>query len=866
MRLYRALLYVYPASFRAEYGEEMCAIFARRLRETPAIVRPILWVSTLVEILTNAAIVHGDVLRQDLRYAMRTLGRARGFALTAVVVSALGIGATTVAFTMVNHVLLRPFPFAHQEELVNLYEDHSFTAGAGGEEFDIAPANFRDWKLLSTSFQSMAFWHGAMLNLVGEGEPRQVPAAALTYNMLPTLGVHSMIGRTFTADDDREGAPGTAVLSYALWQEAFGGEEGVLGRKILLDNEPFTVIGVMAKDFYFPDRSALLWTPVRFAPSHYEDRTDNWVFGVARLKSGVEIEGARAEMRTIAAQMQRSYPKELARVGITVEKIRDDRRSQAASLLVALFGAAACVLLIACTNLANLLLSRAMMRRKELAVRAALGAGRERLVRQMLTESVVLAIAGGVLGVAIAAASLPLFVRLIPVQLPIAQMPAIDWRVLVFASAVTLSTGIGFGAFPALRASRSRDAGGLQESARSGGGRRERLRAALVIAEVAGSVTLLVVCGLFVRALWRVERTDPGFHAENVLSLRTSLPMPKYQNDAARDRFYERVLDETKQIPGVAGAAYATGLPMTMPGGVWPVDVPDHPEPLSARENACMRFVTPGFFSVMGIRLLAGRDVAQSDTHEALRVAVVSESFVRKYWPGENPLDRRFNFGNTDRRVVGVVNDVRMRGLERSSAPQVYLPYEQFDGDKISPFYVPKALVIRATGDVRALAPVLRRIIHAIDAEQPVSDVLTLSDIVDSQTTPRRVQLTALGSFAAIAFLLAAVGIHGLLSFAVSTRTQEIGVRMALGARAGDIVHMIVRDGLMLSGIGIAIGAGAAYGAGIELRALLAGVDPGDFATFAAAIALCVAMTLGGTAIPAIKAVRIDAATALRTE
>ena len=867
MKPYRALLHVYPASFRAEYGDEMEAIFARRARDasSPAALA-ILWTGTIFEVLSNAALVHADILRQDLRYAARTLRRTPGFTLTAIVVAALGIGATTAAFTMVNHVLLRPFPFLRQDELVNLYEDHSFSAGVDGREWDVAPANFRDWKRLSSSFESMAFYHNGMVNLVGQGEPRQVAAVWVTADMFPTLGVSAALGRVFTLQDDRDGAPGTVVLSDSLWRDAFGGDPGVLGRKVLLDDEPFTVIGVMPRDFYFPNRTALLWTPVRFAPSNYEDRNDNWVYGVARLNPGVTLEKARAEMNTIAAQMQNAYPKELAHIGITLVKIRDDLHSQSASLLVALFGAALCVLLIACTNLANLLLSRALMRRRELAVRAAMGAGRERLVRQMLTESLILALAGGALGVLIAAASLPLFVRLIPVWLPVSEMPSLDWRVFLFAALVTLGTGGGFGLVPALRASRRDDAGGLRDSSRSGGGRRERLRSALVVAEVAGCVVLLVCSGLFVRALWRVEAVDPGFRADNVLTLRTSLPMPQYQADAPRNQFYDRVLADARRLPGVTGAAYITFLPMVMTGGVWAVEVEGKPEPLTARQNASMRFVTPGFFSVMSIPLRAGRDVALSDTHAALRVAVVSASFAKRYWPGENPLGRRFNFGNAERTIVGVVGDIHVRGLERSSEPQVYLPYQQYDNDKISPFYVPGALVIRAAPDAAALAPALRRSVHQIDPQLPVSNVRMLSDIVDSQTTPRRVQLLALGSFAAIAFLLAAIGIHGLLSFAVSTRTQEIGVRMAMGARSADILALVVGDGLILAAVGILAGAALAYGAGVELESLLAGIHPGDLATFAAAIALCLVMTFVGTLLPALKAMRIDPATALRAE
>jgi predicted permease len=864
MKLYQTLLHAYPASFRAEYGEEMTAVFARRRRDANWAAAVWLWIETVIDILWNAALVHLDILGQDLRYAARTLGRAPGFTITAIVVAALGVGATTAAFTMVNHVLLRPFPFAQQERLVNLYEDH----GRNGNQWDIAPANFRDWKRMSSSFESLAFYHGTVLNLVGQGDPREVAGAALTADMLPTLGVTPMIGRGFSSEDDREGAPGTVLLSYALWQEAFGGDASVLGRKVLLNNEPTTVIGIMHKDFYFPNRTALLWTPVRFGPSYYEDRHDNWVFGIGRLKAGVTIPSVRAEMRTIAAQMQRAYPKDLANVGITLNSLRDDLPGQATMVLKTLFGAALCVLLIACTNLANLLLARAMTRRRELAVRAAMGAGRERLVRQLLTESLILAITGGGLGILIAWMSLPMFVRLIPVYLPVAEVPSLDWRVLVFAAGVTLATGIGFGLIPAMRACRKENADGLRESSRAGGGRRERLRSILVMAEVAGSVVLLVACGLFIRALWRVQAIDPGFHADNVLTMRTSLPMPQYETAALRNHFYDRVVGEAQQLPGVSGAAYITFLPMVMSGGIWSVEVAGQPQDITARMTASMRFVTPGFFAAMGIPLRAGRDVERADTHQAPMVAVVSESFVKRYWPDQDPIGRHFNFGNSDRTVVGVAGEVRVRGLERTSEPQVYMPYQQLDkGDGISLNYAPKSLVVRAvSGNASALAPALRRIIHEADPQLPISDVHLMSEIVDGQTAARRVEAIMLSAFAAIAFLLAAIGIHGLLSFAVSSRTQEIGVRMALGAQGRDILGMILRDGLILALAGIAIGAGLAYGAGIGLQSLLAGVRPGDVTTFAAAIGLCLLMTLAGSLLPAMRAVRIDPATAVRPE
>jgi predicted permease len=864
MRVYRILLHAYPSSFRAEYGEEMCSVYARRRRDASSIFLVLaLWLEVVSDVLANAASVHYDLLSNDVRYAARTLGRSPGFAFTAIAVAALGIGATTSAFTMIDHVLIRPLPFADQDRLVKLFEDHSVI---GIRDFDVAPANFRDWKNRTISFESMgAFSDLNSKNMVGQGEPQRIETSSLTADVLPTLGVKPALGRIFTASDDRETAPGTLILSYGLWTSIFAGDASVLGRKVLLDDTAYTVIGVMPRTFYFPDRNTELWTPMRFSPQAFEDRTNTYLYGIAKLKPGISVQQAAAETRIIAAQLASAYPKELSRIGATVIPLRDDMPGTAKLMLKVLLAASLCVLLVACTNLANLLMARALARRKELAMRAAMGAGRERLIRQMLTESLLLAAMGGTLGVLLARLALPLLVRLVPIDLPIAAAPSIDLRVLLFAVLITSATGVAFGMIPALRACRGLDANNLREGARSGiGGRKERLRSALVVAEVAGSVVLLVSCGLLIRALWRIQAVDPGFRAQNVLTLRTSLPMPKYDGLPAREQFYQRVLSQARALPGVTGAAYISFLPMVLRGGVWPVEVEGHPKPISERQHASLRFVTPGFFSTMGIPLLAGRDVAESDTPTAPLVALVGESFVRQYWPNENPIGRRFNFGNHDRIVAGVVGDVRVRGLESRSEPQVYLPYKQCKD--VWTGYAPKDLAIRASGNPGNLAPALARIIHDADPEQPVSNVRAMADIVDDQTGARRVQVIVLGAFAAIAFLLAAIGIHGVLSFTVSSRTQEIGVRMALGAQASDVLKMVRRDGANLAALGVVMGVAIAYGAGLQMQALLAGVKPGDVATFASAVVLCFFTALVGSLLPALRAARVDPTIAIRSE
>jgi predicted permease len=862
MRAYRLFLRLYPASFRAEYGDEMCDIWARRRRDASMpLAAAALWIATFFEVLSNAAAVHWDILQQDLRYSARTLARSPGFTLTAILVLALGVGANTAAFSVTDFVLVRPLPFADPERLVKLWE-----TTPGYSRMELSPANYRDWKRMSHSFEGMGAFHSVSVNLVGQGDPQRLEGSTVTAGLFPLLGARPLLGRLFAAAEDRQGAAGTVLLSYGTWQAVFGGDPAVVGRSITLDNEGFTVIGVMPRDFHFPNPQAALWTAKRFQEQEFQDRNDNYLEVVGRLRPGVSLEQARAEMRVIMAQLERQYPKELQHIGASVIRLRDELSEQSRLLLVALCGAALCVLLIACSNLANLLLARALVRGKELAVRTAMGAGRERLVRQMATESMVLALVGGTLGVLVSIAAVPLLARLVPASMPIAQTPSVDLRVLVFAVALTGITGIGFGVFPALRACRGADLTALREGARSGGGRKEHLRSALVVAEVMASVVLLVSAGLLLRAMWRIQGIDPGFRPTGVVTLCTTLPMPKYEPAARRTAFYSDVLTQVRALPGVSNAAYISYLPMVTTGGIWPVAVDGvPPQERSAEHTASLRFVTPGFFATLGIPLHRGRDVSESDTSTSPFVAVVSQSFAQRYWPHEDPSGKHFQFVFHDRMVVGVVGDIHVRGLERTSEPQVYLSYRQVqDGSVV--YYAPQNLVIRSTAGPGSILPSVRRIIRGVDPEQPISDVRTMTEIVDDQTASRAAQVRVLGAFAALAFLLAGVGIHGLLSFAVSRRRQEIGVRIALGARPREIVKMILRQGAMLAVAGVVPGVALAYAAGRAMAGLLAGIKPGDALTFASAVGLCLVMTMMGSLLPAVRAVRIDPMTAIRTE
>jgi putative ABC transport system permease protein len=874
MTFYNLLLRLYPSSFRHEYGDEMRALFARARREATGFGVVVLWLGVIAEVAGNAAAVHADILRQDISYTGRVLRRSPGFALTAILIVALGIGATTAAFSVTDFVLLRPLPFPEPDRLVTVVE-----RTPGYDHMELSGPNYRDWKAAAKSFESMGIYHGEQLTVLGAGEPRRWTGASVSSDLLPTLGVSPIVGRGFTEADDREGAPGTILLSYRLWQTEFGGDPAIIGRALSaqadFDTAIFTVIGVMPREFRFPNAKIEFWITNRFGAAEYaeDQRTDNWLDGVGRLKRGVTLSQARAEMDLIAAQLEKAYPVANKGTGAAIDPLSDNVSERSRLLLVALSGASACVLLIACANLANLLLARALARRRELAVRTAIGAGRERLVRQLMTESLVLAAVGGALGIGIAIAAVPLLAQLVPSSLPIAAAPSVDLRVMAFAVAMTVITGLAFGMVPVLRAGKSRgsnDLDGLREGARAGDGRKERLRAVLVVAEIVASIVLLVAAGLLIRALLTVRAIDPGFNAEGVLTMRTDLPMPEYRTVVRREAYYANVLDKVRALPGVTSAAFVSFLPISsFRGGIWPVVVQGDAEASTdvrtANNSAAIRYVTPGFFSAMSTPLKRGRDIESGDTRNRPFVAVVSESFVRRYFPGQDPIGRHFTFAYADREIVGVAGDVRFRGLERKSEPQVYLSSQQVDDGAVT-FYAPKALAVRTNGDPARFTSAVREIIRKADPKLPITDVQTLSDMIDLETSSRAVQVRVLAGFAAIAFILAAVGIHGLLSFAVSQRTQEIGVRLALGAQSSDILAMVLRRVIALTLAGIVPGVFLAYAAGRSMEALLAGVRATDPTTLASAVGLAAMMTVAGALAPTLRALRVDPITALRSE
>ena len=808
----------------------------------------------------NAA-AHWDILKQDLRYTLRTLSRARGFALTAILVTALGVGANTAAFSVADFVLLRPLPFPEPDALVRLCEGPR-TGGGWGCMNQLSPANYRDLKSMSTSFEEMGAFASDAVNLVGGGEPRRLAITPVTPEVLPLLGVRPLLGRVFQSGSEEDNR--SAVISYGLWQSQFSGSATVLGQKINLNGAPFTIVGVMPRGFYFPNRDVQMWTLLSFRQEDLALRTNSYIEAVGRLEPGVTFDQARAELTMLADRLSRDFPDTNAETGISFYKMRDNMSPRFRVMLVSLSGASLCLLLLTCANLANLLLARAAAHERELAVRAALGAGRERLIRQLITQSIVLTLLGGIAGVLIAAVTVPLFSTLVPPTLPIATEPSLDLRVIGVAALFTTLTALGFGVFPALRVGRMGFAA-LREGSRAGGGRKQRLRGVLVALEVAMSVVLLITSGLLIRAVWRVQAVDPGFVTENVLVLKTALPRPKYDDPVRRGEFYERVLTSIRALPGVESAAYITGLPMVTTGLITGVEIPGQDVRSARNVYVSHRWVTPQYFQTMDIPLHRGRDVEAGDTGDRAFVAVVSASFGERYWPGQDPIGKTFQHRGQTRTIVGVVGDIRVRGLERTSEPQMYLPAEQVP-ERLPGGFDPKDLVIRHAGQGDALIPAVRQIIRAVDPEQPISDIRTMDRVLAGETGPRRAQLQVLGVLAAVAVLLSGVGIYGLLAYTVSQRSQEIGVRLALGAEPARVGRMILADGMRLAAIGIVPGVVGGYAAARGMSALLFGVAPSDPATFAIAVGLAVLMTLAGSAVPALRAVRVPPMSVLRAE
>jgi len=814
-------------------------------------------------------------LIQDLRYGVRLLARSPAFTAIALLTLTLGIGATAAIFSVVDAVLLRALPYRDPQRLVSVFEDRS---GLGFPRNTPAPGNYSDWKAQKQIFQDVAaaaeYGSFHVFSLTGESgeaaaEPERLRDASVTRNLFSVLGVRPALGRVFLPEEDRPGGPRIVLLSHALWKSRFDGDPGIVGRSIMLDGDKYTVVGVMPAAFAYPSGSVDIWTPAAFSKSELANRGSQYLEVVARLQKGVTLAQANAGLEVLCKRLARAYPATNADIRrFFAEPLQDTYTYGARTGLVVLMAAVGFILLIACANIANLLLSRAAGRQREIAVRTALGAARGRIVRQMLTESATLAVGGGLLGILLADWCFNFLKNLIPEDLSHTVSLALNPGVLGFALAVSLASSFVFGMAPALEVSRIDLHEVLKEGGRgSVGPRRRRLRSLFVIGEVALSLMLLVGSGLLLQSFAKVRGLNPGFRAEHVLTVRVDAPVTKYGDFAKREAFFERVLDRVRTLPGVKAAGFTSALPLTWDGGTSSFTPEGRVLDPNVSYDANNRVVTPGYFEAMGIPLKRGRFFTAADGKDGPPVVIINETMARKFWPNQDPVGQRFKYGDPQDktpwcRIIGISGDVRQMRLDEPPRQEMYFPYWQAKGN----WMVLRDLAVRTSGDPSSLAGAVRQAVWSVDKDQPVSDVRTLDDLLDQEVAQRRVQAALLGAFAALALILACVGIYGVLSYLVTQRTREIGVRVALGASGFDVFRSVAGQGMTLAAIGTAAGLAGALALSRLLESLLFGVSAGDPLTYAGAIVVFGVVATLACYFPARRATRVDPMIALRYE
>ena len=808
-----------------------------------------------------------DHLIRDTRFALRTMAKKPAFTAVAVIIIALGIGANTAIFSLVRAVMLRPLPFADPDRLVMVWEDASFLNFPKNTP---APANYVDWKERNESFQDMAALRMRDFNLIGDGEPEKVYGYAVTGNFFSVLGVEPVVGRTIAADDDRPEANKVAVISYPLWQSRYGGDPGIVGRDILLDDRKHTVIGVMPRGFQFLDPDVRIWVPAAFTPQQLAARGSHYLQVVARLKPAVTIERANSDIKAITAQIARDYPDQASRLDAYVVSLTEELSGETRRPLIVLLVAVAFVLLIASANLANLLLSRAIGRSKEVAVRTALGASRGRLVRQLLTESVLLSFAGGVAGVLVAIWSFEFLGQLIPPGLRLFVDLRIDAMVLIFTLVLSVFTGIVFGLAPALQ-SLNVD---LNEALKQGGGRtslstgHRRLQNAMIVSEVALAMVLLVGAGLLIKTFSRLSDQYSGLRAESVLALRTQLPGSRYEQPARRFAFYKQVLERVNALPGVVSAAYTTSVPLDWRGGTNGISIEGRPVERGEIHDANHRQISADYFPTIGIPMVKGRLFNDGDNEQSIPVAIINKTMANEFWPGEDAVGKRFKQSSPDSpdpwiEIVGVVGDLKQMGAEKPTKPEMYFPYQQVPDQ---PWYGPRDLVIRTSVPPLSLTSAVISKVRELDPDQPVSDIRTMEAVLGEEFGQRQTGTTLLGAFAALALLLSAIGLYGVLSYFVTQRISEFGLRMALGAQSRDILFLVLKRGMGLALVGLAIGIAASFALTRLMQSLLFEVSASDPIVFALIAGLLLAVAFAACVIPARRATKVDPMIALRCE
>jgi putative ABC transport system permease protein len=804
-------------------------------------------------------------LWQDTRYGARMLRKSPGLTLVALLSLALGMGAISTIFSFVNGILLRPLPYPHSERLVLLDET---APRKGDSSMGVSYPNFLDWRVRNQSFEDIACYDTSGFAMAGgasaSNEPEQIKGAFVNQGLFEILGVAPILGRTFTADEDQPDHDLVVIVSYGLWQRRFGGDPNILGQTLIMNNRPRVVIGVMPKGFQFPE-VADAWGPLALTPKTYT-RTDHGFSAIARLKPGVSLEQAQAEMTNIAAGIEAENPVTNEGLGVNVINLRANLVGDYKKALLILLGVVAFVLLIACVNVANLLLARATARQKEIAIRAALGADRKRIFRQLLTESLLLGLISGALGLVMALWGMELLLSAIPIDIPFWMKFDLDGRVLGFTAACSLLTGFVFGTVPALEASNPDLNETLKEGGRAGsGGSRGRLRSMLVVAEIALSLVLLVGAGLMMRSFISLQNVDPGINPKDVLTFKVNLPGAKYRPAETRVAFFQRLLERVRALPSVLSAGSNSSLPLA--GDYWgrSLTVEGFPVlPVGQAPTVNHFVVSPSYFEAMGIRVLKGRDFDERDTKDSQKVTIIDERLARQYWPDSDPIGKRVRFGppedNEPRHtIVGVVGEVWHERLDASTRKSVYLPFAQMPVGRSN-------LAIRTSGRPENLISAVRAQVKELDPDLPIIHVMPMTEVVSMSIWQPRLYTALFGVFAAVALILAMVGIYGVMSYAVSQRTREIGLRMALGAERKDVLKLVVGQGIALAAIGVGVGLVLALGLTRLMSSLLFGVGATDPITFAAVSVLLTGVALGACFVPARRAARVDPMVALRYE
>ncbi|HJT30397.1 MAG TPA: ABC transporter permease [Pyrinomonadaceae bacterium] len=808
----------------------------------------------------------------DIRYALRMLLKRPGFTVIVILTLALGIGANTTIFSAIDAVLLNPLPYKDPERLVVIWETNKQLGPEMWDRNEAAIGNFLDWRSNNKSFDQLGALFDTSMNLTGVGEPQRIRSFVVTTNFFQVLGVQPMLGRSFLPESETPGSPFTAIISHQLWQRLFNSDTSVIGKSLTLNAHQVEVIGVMPPGFalQFPINTQVdMWVPfvIDAADPDYHDRGNNFLYTVGRLKQGVSQEQAQTEMNLIASQLQQQYPETNAEKGVRVVALQKQIVGNVESYLYILFAAVGFLLLIACANVAGLLLARVTARHREVAIRIAVGASRWRLVRQLLTESMILSALSGLLGLLLAYGGVKLLLALTPSDVPRLHEIGLHVPVFLWTLAISVATGVLFGLAPAIQASKPDLNTALKESSgrNPGSFQGSGLRNLLVVSEVAVALLLLVGAGLMTKSFFRLQRVDPGFDATNVVSMNLALPTSKYRQQQV-NIFYDQLIERVKNLPGVKSVAGVDFLPLGSGNASSRFVIEGAPVvALADRPYAGIRLITPDYFQTMSIPQLKGRSFTEQDRENTPNVIIVNDALASRYWPNQDAVGKRLAISQEEsglpvwREIVGVVGNVRHKALETEVMPEVYFPYKQSPGNYMS-------LVVRTASDPVSMVPAIRNQVLSVDKDQPVSDVMTMEQRVAKSVAAKRFVMFLLGAFSVLALGLAAVGIYGVMAYLVTQRTQEIGVRMALGAQKRDVLRLVVGKGMVLAIIGTAIGLVASLALTRLMRSLLFEVTPTDGLTFVIVSVILLTVSLLACYIPARRATKVDPLVALRYE